>query len=81
MALSHSHMLKHCIDKHEEEEENENKAEKEEMFGVRILRYSKSSFERQILESVLIQESKKHHILNSKSEYNRCAVPIIATKI
>ena len=29
---SNSHMLKHCIDKHEENEENENKAEKEEMF-------------------------------------------------
>ena len=51
-------------------------------FGIRILKFTRSSFERQILESVQIQEQRKdHHILNSRSEYNRCAVPRMATKI
>ena len=49
------HMLNHFIDKHEEEE-NDN----EELFWVRIFSYKKA--------------------LNSKSEYNRCAVPRLATK-
>ena len=33
------------------------------------------------MESVLIQESRMHNLLNSKSEYNRCALPRLATKI
>ena len=34
-----------------------------------------------MLESVLIQENRDHHILNSRSEYNRCAIPRLATKM
>ena len=34
------------------------------------------------MESVLIQqEMTKHNILNSKYEYNRCALPRLTTKI
>ena len=50
-------------------------------FGVKVLRYTRSSFERQILESVLIQSSRDHHILNSRSEFNRCAIPRLVTKL
>ena len=71
-----SHMLRHIIDKHEDQDMDSIK------FGIRILKFTRSSFERQILESVQIQEQRKdHHILNSRSEYNRCAVPRMATKI
>ena len=43
---------------------------------------ARSAFERQVMESVLIQqELHKHNILNSKSEYNRCALPRLTTKI
>ena len=37
--------------------------------------FPKTAFERQIYESVLIQESRNHNLLNSKSEFNRCAIP------
>ena len=50
-------------------------------FGAKVLRYTRSSFERQLLESVLIQESRDHHLLNSRSEYKRCAIPRLATKL
>ena len=50
-------------------------------FGISVLKYTRSSFERQILESCLIQENRHHHLLNSKAEYNRCAVPRLTTKI
>ena len=43
---------------------------------------AKSAFERQVGESVLIQqEVSRHRILNSKSEYNRCALPRLTTKL
>ena len=39
-------------------------------------------YERQVPESVLIQqESNDHNILNSKSEYNRCALPRLTTRL
>ena len=46
-----------------------------------MLKYTKSAFERQILESVQIQANRHHHLLNSRSEYNRCAVPRLACKL
>ena len=51
------------------------------IFNIRVLSYCKSSFERQILESVTIQKERHHHLLNSKAEYNRSAVPRLTTKI
>ena len=49
---------------------------------MRILKSTRSAFERQILESVLIQkERKKHHLLNAKAEYNRCALPRLTAKL
>ena len=71
-----SHLLKHYIDKHGGE-----KIESIE-YGIRIRFKARSAFERQTMESVLIQqEMTKHNILNSKSEYNRCALPRLTTKI
>ena len=40
-------------------------------FGMRVVQYTRTVLERQVLESVLIQqEGKKHNIMNSKSEYS-----------
>ena len=70
-----SHLLKHIVDVHEEEEIKNIK------FNIKVLSYCQSSFERQILESVLIQQERHHHLLNSKAEFNRSAVPRLTTKI
>ena len=51
-------------------------------FGMKIIKAARSAFERQIAESVMIQvEKKENYILNSKSEYNRCALPRLTAKI
>ena len=70
-----SHMLKHYFDEHGEEEVEEM------IFGVRILKQASSAFNRQIAESVEIQNNLGHNILNSKSEYNRCALPRLTAKL
>ena len=71
-----SHMLKHCIGVHENSDMGEIQ------FGMKVIQYSKSSFERQIRESVQIQaERKDHHLLNSRSEYNRCSVPRLSAQM
>ena len=70
-----SHMLRHLLEMHENEERS--KVE----FGMKVLRYTRSSFERQILESVLIQGSRDHQILNRRAEYNRCVIPRLVTKL
>ena len=62
-----SHMLRHLLDVHEEEEETW----KEVKFGMRIVKNTRSAFERQILESVMIQKSRDRHLLNNKAEYNK----------
>ena len=70
-----SHMIKHFFDKHSEENLEDMK------FGAKILKQAKTAFNRQIGESVAIQSSKDHHLLNSKSEYNRCALPRLTAKL
>ena len=51
-------------------------------FGMKVVQYSKSSFERQIMESVIIQnERKEHYLLNSRTEYNRCSLPRLCTQV
>ena len=73
---SSSHMLKHIVLNHPEQEPDKIK------FGMKILRTCKTSFERQIHESVIIQqEREQHNILNSRSEYNRCSLPRISTQL
>ena len=60
-----SFMLKHAVDQHAGDELNTAR------YGIKVVRYTKSSFERQILESVCLQDNRDHNILKSKSEYNR----------
>ena len=71
-----SHMLKHIVAVHGEEEIEEIE------FHAKIIKYTRTAFERQIRESTLIQESREtSHILNSKAEYNRCSLPRLTTKL
>ena len=69
-------MLKHMLDKHEEEEMKEVK------WGMFILEYKRSAFERQISEAVNIQEeSSNRNILNSKAEWNQSSLPGLVTRM
>ena len=36
---------------------------------------------RQVYESVMIQTKRNHNLMNNKSEYNRCALPRLTTKL
>jgi hypothetical protein len=72
-----SHMLRHLLAVHEEEEEEWEQIE----FGMRIIKNTRSAFERQILESVTIQKKRGHTIMNNKAEYNRCALPRLTAKL
>ena len=66
-----SHMLKHYIEKHKDIKIEEMK------FRVKILKSYTSAFERQIAESVWIDNYLKQRVIliNSKNEYNRCIIP------
>ena len=64
-----SFMVKYWLEHHEEEDIDR------ERFGLKVVSYSMSSFETQFLESVIIHEDAKHNLLNSKSEFNYCAIP------
>ena len=65
-----SHLLKHILDKHEEEGIDEIK------FGIRVVKFTRTPFERQILEAVKIQQERQDHfLLNSRAEYNRAEIP------
>ena len=69
-------MVKHYFEAHEEENPRDMR------FGMRLIRTHRTAFNRQISESVVIQtEKRKHLILNSKSEYNRCALPRLTAKV
>ena len=71
-----SHMLKHALTTNQEQEMSE------VQFGIRIIRSCQSSFERQIYESVIIQQERKyHHIINSCSEFNRCSLSRLAAQV
>ena len=73
-----SHMLKHLVDKHDKEEI---KIKIKIKFGIKVIKYAKSAYERQIYESVEIQANRHHHLMNSRSEYNRCAIPRLSCKL
>jgi hypothetical protein len=68
-------MLKHIMDKHEGKQPGEVK------FLMKAVKFHQSAFERQIQEAVLIQANRAHHLLNSKSDFNRCALPRLGTKL
>ena len=69
------HLLKHAVDLHQEEELSTLK------FGIKVLKYARSAFQRQIYESVSIEENRHHFLLNSRSEFNRSAVPRLMCKL
>ena len=49
---------------------------------MRVVQYTRTALEHQVLESVLIQEKgKRHIIMNSKSEYSRRSIPRLTTKL
>ena len=71
-----SHMLKHIARNHQD------KRISEVEFGMRVISFTRSALERQVLESVKIQEERsKNLILNSKSEYSRCTIPRLTSKM
>ena len=71
-----SHMLKHVVDKHEGEQIPEVE------WRITVFKFHKSSFERQVNKSVSIHSIRMgNYLLNSKSEYNRSAVPRLALKM
>ena len=71
-----SHMLKHVVNHHRDMELEEVK------FGMRVVSFTRSAMERQVLESVKIQEERsKSNIMNSKSEYSRCTIPRLTAKM
>ena len=57
-------MLRHMIEMHRGEERSEVE------FGVKVLRFSRKSFERQILESVLIHARPTETIISSIVDQN-----------
>ena len=75
LIMPGSHLLKHVLDKHEGETLDQVD------FRMKVIKFHKSPFERQIHESVLIQASKPHFLLNSKMEYNRCQIPRITIQM
>ena len=71
-----NHLVKHMALYHKDQEMEEIK------FGIRVVKYAYSAMERQIMESVKIQEERKEHLLmNSKAEYNRCTIPRLTAKM
>jgi hypothetical protein len=71
-----SHMLKHVVDMHEGEKM------RDVDFRMRVIKFHRSSFERQVSEAVSIQSIRlSNNLLNSKSEFNRSAVPRLALKM
>ena len=66
-----SHMLKHYAESHREIDLKDMK------FEMKILKKYRTSFERQIGESVFINYNLKKGVtlLNSKNEDNRCIIP------
>ena len=76
-SLNHkSHMLKHMLHKHEHMDFSQVR------WGMFILQYLRTAFERQIMEAVTIEnESRTSEILNSKAEWNQCALPRLVTRI
>ena len=64
-------MLKHAVSVHPDKDMSE------VVFGMSVLKYTQTSFERQIGESVIIQsERSKHYLLNSRSDvaYRDCVL-------
>ena len=70
------HMLRHILTHHPDQDMLSIE------FNMKVRKYCSTSFERQVLESVTIQQERNYHnLMNSKSEYNRCSLPRLSTKM
>ena len=73
---SKSHMLRHIVEDHGDQEMDTIK------WGMFIIEYKRTAFERQIGKAVKIQQTAKDKkILNSRSEWNQSALPSLVIKI
>ena len=71
-----NHLVKHIALHHQKD------ALENIKFGMRVRKMMRTAFERQIGESVEIQrERNHHHLMNSRSEYNRCSIPRLTAKL
>ena len=70
-----SHMLKHALTEHDGIPPEEVK------FLMRAMKFHTSAYSRQMHEAVAIQVNRGHNLLNSKAEYNRCALPRLTMKL
>jgi hypothetical protein len=70
-----SHLLKHLVDQHENEDFD--------FINIRmeIINFSRTAYERQIMEAVQIQHHRHHNLLNSRAEFNRSAIPRLGLKL
>ena len=69
-------MLRHLVEVHPGEEFEDVK------WGMFVLKYLRTAFDRQIEEAVTIhQGSDENQLLNSKSEYNQSALPRLVTRL
>ena len=51
------------------------------IFRMKVLSFKRSAYERQVHESMLIQQNRKHMLLYSRSEFNRCSIPRLTVKL
>ena len=71
-----SHMMKHIANYHREAEIEDVK------FGMRVTGYCRTPLERQVMESVKIQEERMKNIsMNSRAEYSRSTIPRLTAKM
>ena len=71
-----SHMLKHMVYHHEGEDFSQVR------FGMKVIRFTRSAFERQVGEAVLIQQERaRHQIMNSRAEFSNCSLPRLQTRM
>ena len=68
-------MLKHYLDQHQEEDMSRM------VFRMKIISFKRTAYKRQVHKSVLIQQNREHHLLNSRSEFNRCSLPRLTVKL
>ena len=54
---------------------------KHQAIGMKILKSTRTAFERQILENVMIQKSRENYIMKDMAEYNRFALPRLTAKL
>ena len=69
---SNSHILRHLVDAHEGEDFKDVK------WGMFIIKFMRTAFERQIEEAVTIQHRSKE---NSRAEYNQSAFPRLVARL